>query len=405
MAQGLQQQNQEQLQIQLQKRQQQEKMHQQMLMQSHVARLQMLQGMQGTAYRDHLLHAQMSGGHPGAMGAHMAAQHASMVGGPVRSTSHLSESGSARKMNVSSNVVTGGQNNNNEQNQNSNQRTESNSQSFSQISKHGSKNETMQGQNSESQQIATNSSTNTANQLPELNLPKQINMLHEEWYNPNFGEITEYNVLDYFCHHTNPFYETSNLCFNEMRRKVNKEALANMFGYEYQLTFCQPPIMFIISKIERAGEISNENVNNKPKTLASYHIIAGRVRKAPDLGSLITCRLKASVHHLREAFDKITEKSRYHPAVGYWWDHDKVKDKKIELNKEDDYLLRNNFQTENTDFLLRELHMDLATGAYGNLKKEEIKEVKIKQETNGIIDIVEEDSLPSDAKRRKILEQ
>merc|ERR1719220_1674619 len=177
-------------------------------------------------------------------------------------------------------------------------------------------------------------------------LPKKEEPLaHKEWYDPVWKDINELNVLDYFCNRQNPFYDSESI--NEMRKIQRREDVMDR-GFEYKLTYCQPPIMFIISKIERSAR--------GEKTLACYHIIAGKVRQAPDLASVITARLTSSVFHLKNAYDSILEKSRYPPSVGYWWDHDpSSRNRKLEKEKEEDQLA-NNFQNDSTAHILQSLY-------------------------------------------------
>ena len=197
------------------------------------------------------------------------------------------------------------------------------------------------------------------------NLSKREELLqHKEWYDPTWREINEFNVLDYFCNRQNPFYDSSN-CINEIlksqRREGNQINVTHLCGFEYKLTYCQPPIMYIISKMENG------------KTLASYHIIAGKVRQAPDLASVITSRLTSTIHHLKNAYTSILDKSNYHPSVGYWWNHeqDVGKNKKLEREKEDD-LLANNFQKDSTALILEGLFRKVQMNEEEiNLKKKE----------------------------------
>merc|ERR1719220_546736 len=235
-------------------------------------------------------------------------------------------------------------------------------------------------------------------------LPKKEEPLaHKEWYDPVWKDINELNVLDYFCNRQNPFYDSESI--NEMRKIQRREDVMDR-GFEYKLTYCQPPIMYIISKIERSAR--------GEKTLACYHIIAGKVRQAPDLASIITARLTSSVFHLKNAYDSILEKSRYHPSVGYWWDHEpSSRNRKLEKEKEEDQLA-NNFQAESTAYILQNLYRKVEDDSRQKAEAESVRSAsKIEAgdvnaaavESSTAVENLDEtmEDLP-EAKRRKINE-
>jgi len=196
---------------------------------------------------------------------------------------------------------------------------------------------------------------NNSNDQKSITIKKEVtglkqrdNMLHKSYYDPAWtDQINEYNVLDYFCQATNPFYTTN--CNNEIikTQRGSLEQLRSMTGIEYFVVHQQSPILFIIRKVER---LSPDEV----KPLANYYVIAGKVYQAPDISSIITSRLSSTIQHLRNAYDKVSEKANYHPGVGYWWDHDEV------ASKSDDFdSLATPFQVRSTGKLINDLQISL----------------------------------------------
>merc|ERR1712048_828027 len=80
---------------------------------------------------------------------------------------------------------------------------------------------------------------------------KNENMLHKSYYDPGYpGELNEWTVLEYFCQPTNPFFDkTSNNAIIQ-QQQIHMEKLLHMKGIEYQVLYAQPPIMFIVQKVE-----------------------------------------------------------------------------------------------------------------------------------------------------------
>ncbi|XP_060601728.1 mediator of RNA polymerase II transcription subunit 6-like isoform X1 [Ruditapes philippinarum] len=156
------------------------------------------------------------------------------------------------------------------------------------------------------------------------------------------------NVLDYFSERSNPFYDRQ--CNNEIikMQRLSQDHLVNMTGTEYIVLHVQEPILYIIRKQYRH---SQQHVTPQ----VDYYIIAGTVYQAPDLGSVLNCRLVNSVHNLQSAFEEAQSFSRYHPSKGYWWDFNQQdhseKDEKKKKKDEPGSI----FQRQRVDLLLGEL--------------------------------------------------
>lgn len=214
------------------------------------------------------------------------------------------------------------------------------------------------GQHNNQMQLGINGNTANDGQNKNLSIKKEAisaikqkdNMLHKSYYDPAWtDQINEFNVLDYFCQSTNPFYDTT--CNNEIIRtqRGSLEQLRSMTGIEYFLVHQQSPILFIIRKVER---LSPDDI----KPLANYYIIAGKVYQAPDLSSIITSRLSSTIQHLRDAYAKVSEKSNYHPGVGYWWNHEEVATKEADTDYDQ---LATPFQVRSTGKLINDLQIGL----------------------------------------------
>ncbi|CAL8110628.1 unnamed protein product [Orchesella dallaii] len=156
------------------------------------------------------------------------------------------------------------------------------------------------------------------------------------------------NVLDYFSERSNQFYDRT--CNNEIvkMQRLSTDQLQNMTGMEYILLHVQEPILYVIRKQHRFSA-------SQVTPIADYHIIAGVVYQAPDLGSVVNSRLLNSVNHLQSAFDECLSYTRYHPSKGYSWEFkDKELDEKGPKEKKPD-VPSSLFQRQRVDMLLVEL--------------------------------------------------
>lgn len=86
--------------------------------------------------------------------------------------------------------------------------------------------------------------------------------------------------------------------------------LENMVGIEYTVkrAACSPPRLFIIHKLYRHGPADTE-------TLASYYVLDGTIYQAPNLISLLRCRLSTSLKYLNDAVQMGVENLKYDPAL------------------------------------------------------------------------------------------
>ncbi|KAF4525895.1 hypothetical protein B566_EDAN013144 [Ephemera danica] len=157
------------------------------------------------------------------------------------------------------------------------------------------------------------------------------------------------NIMDYFSQRSNPFFDRT--CNNEIvnMQRLSPEQLTNMTGLEYILLHVQEPILYVIRKQHRHSP-------TQATPLADYHIIAGVVYQAPDLGSVFNSRLLSAVHSMQSAFDETVSFSRYHPSKGYSWDF-KEKSLKVNVGKKEGTKeeMSSLFQRQRVDLLLAEL--------------------------------------------------
>jgi mediator of RNA polymerase II transcription subunit 6 len=81
-----------------------------------------------------------------------------------------------------------------------------------------------------------------------------------------------------------------------------------MVGIEYVVHKVLPPHLFIIHKRLRHGEADVD-------LLASYYVLDGTVYQAPNLLSLLKCRVTSSLAYLNEAIQLSTDNLRYDPEA------------------------------------------------------------------------------------------
>lgn len=127
--------------------------------------------------------------------------------------------------------------------------------------------------------------------------------------------LTDHSVLDYFS--LSQFYDRT--CINEQFRMqtrftesgaISSGGLENMVGIEYAVRreACSPPRLFIVHKLYRHGPADTE-------TLASYYVLDGTIYQAPNLLSLLRCRLSTSLKYLNDAVQMGFNNLRFDPAL------------------------------------------------------------------------------------------
>lgn len=110
--------------------------------------------------------------------------------------------------------------------------------------------------------------------------------------------------------------------------------------------------MFIVQKCERFSP-------EKLKPLANYYVIDRKVYQAPDLASVLTSRLTSTLSHLKTAYGKVLDKSKYHPSIGYWWKHDELAETKQYERDQDTQKNANAFERYTTGNLLNKLQQGI----------------------------------------------
>jgi mediator of RNA polymerase II transcription subunit 6 len=250
----------------------------------------------------------------------------------------------------------------------------------------------MNSQSSQNQtQISKTGNTTSTTQasLAELHKKNNDNMLHKSYYDPGYpGELNEWSVLDYFCQPPNPFFDKSSNNAIIQQQQIHMAKLRDMKGIEYQVLHAQPPIMFIVQKCERFSP-------DKLKPLANYYVIDRKVYQAPDLVSVLTSRLTSTLSHLKSAYGKVLDKSKYHPSIGYWWKHDELAKTKQYERDQDTQKNANAFERYTTGSLLNKLQHGIATKRD---KRPESSSLANQTQTN--VNTSEQNNPPT--KRRKI---
>ncbi|VDM31753.1 unnamed protein product [Hydatigera taeniaeformis] len=173
------------------------------------------------------------------------------------------------------------------------------------------------------------------------------------WENPAISphQLNSSNILQYFCHLSNPFYDRE--CNNEVVRMqgLSQDKLTSLRGTEFYLYRYQEPVLFVIRKQERLSP-------SEVVPLAYYYVINGIVRQAPDLSTLINSRLHTIIAGLNKAIQTLAPCARFHPPDGSysWEDPNAVADKLGEDDKRsrDEMVATNPYQVHRTDFLLNE---------------------------------------------------
>ncbi|KAK7468653.1 Mediator of RNA polymerase II transcription subunit 6 [Stygiomarasmius scandens] len=142
-----------------------------------------------------------------------------------------------------------------------------------------------------------------------------------EWIQAN-GPLTEENVFEYFA--TSMFYDkqsnnqvlrmqTQHAVMPSASTESEESKLEKMVGQEFAVVHSQPPHFFIIQKRER---LSPDEV----KPLAAYFIMNNRIYQAPDLYTVLSNRLLASLHSIQSSLDILrTHRPDYTPRTGFVW--------------------------------------------------------------------------------------
>uniref|UniRef100_A0A5K3EZL1 Mediator of RNA polymerase II transcription subunit 6 n=1 Tax=Mesocestoides corti TaxID=53468 RepID=A0A5K3EZL1_MESCO len=178
------------------------------------------------------------------------------------------------------------------------------------------------------------------------------------WENPAISphQLNSTNILQYFCHLSNPFYDRE--CNNEVIRMqgLSQDKLTTLCGIEFYLYCSQEPMLFVIRKQERLSP-------SEVVPLAYYYVINGIVRQAPDLSTLINSRLHTITAGLNKTFQTLAPYARFHPSDGsYTWEDPNAPTIKPEKENAkpghtkvvEDNIATNPYQVYRTDFLLSE---------------------------------------------------
>lgn len=152
---------------------------------------------------------------------------------------------------------------------------------------------------------------------PPDDTSQQFYIWHE-WLQVN-GPLTNENVFEYFTH--SQFYDKQSN--NQVLRMqtmhtgmplVNEvEELRRFTGIEFSVVHSQPPSLFIIHKRER---LSPDEV----RPLAAYFIVNNRCYQAPDVYTLVSNRLRTSLHALQNSLNVLrSHRPDYTPRTGFAW--------------------------------------------------------------------------------------
>ncbi|KIY51332.1 MED6-domain-containing protein, partial [Fistulina hepatica ATCC 64428] len=139
-----------------------------------------------------------------------------------------------------------------------------------------------------------------------------------EWIQAN-GPLTVETVFEYFA--SSMFYDKQSnnqvLRMQTMHTGMpilnEAEELKRFTGIEFAVVHCEPPSLFIIHKRDR---ISPDEV----RPLAVYFIINNRIYEAPDLYTVLSNRLHATLHSLQTSLDILRDhRPDYTPRTGFVW--------------------------------------------------------------------------------------
>lgn len=139
-----------------------------------------------------------------------------------------------------------------------------------------------------------------------------------EWIQAH-GPLTAENVLDYFA--TSMFYDKQSN--NQVLRmqtvhtgvalKNEADELKRFTGIEFALVTAQPPTLFVIHKQHRYSP-------DAVQPLVAYFILHNRIYQAPDVYSVVSNRMLASLHSLQASLETIrAHRPDFTPRLGFVW--------------------------------------------------------------------------------------
>jgi len=139
------------------------------------------------------------------------------------------------------------------------------------------------------------------------------------------------SVMDYFSRSS--FYDGT--CLNEQikMQRLDPKTIQNRTGKEYFIEHVippeseqgNPPNIFVIRKQNR---VSTKNVEH----LSSYYILNGTAFQSPNIRTVCSSTLRASLYHVSNSFKEISSYSQFDPYLGYIWNFDKKKTTASQLN-------------------------------------------------------------------------
>eukprot|EP01086_Lenisia_limosa_P013213 TRINITY_DN42114_c0_g1_i1.p1 TRINITY_DN42114_c0_g1~~TRINITY_DN42114_c0_g1_i1.p1 ORF type:complete len:279 (+),score=21.05 TRINITY_DN42114_c0_g1_i1:18-854(+) len=125
--------------------------------------------------------------------------------------------------------------------------------------------------------------------------------------------LNEHTALEYFSR--SPFFLRG--CLNEQaaRSGVTMQALVNHEGISFDLEFCNPPLFFVIARIQRTSVPSRKGtvIIERART-AMYYILHGSIYKIPTLGSIIASRSMKACSSINKVLNIIREQVDFEPA-------------------------------------------------------------------------------------------
>ncbi|KAG9223095.1 hypothetical protein CCMSSC00406_0000216 [Pleurotus cornucopiae] len=139
-----------------------------------------------------------------------------------------------------------------------------------------------------------------------------------EWLQA-YGPLTAENAFDYFT--SSMFYDKQSnnqvLRMQTMHTGMpllnEAEELRRFTGVEFALVHAEPPSLFIIHKRER---LSPDEV----RPLAAYFIANNRIYQAPDIYTVLSNRLLATLHSLQNSLNILRRhRPDYTPRTGFIW--------------------------------------------------------------------------------------
>ncbi|KAI8919929.1 MED6 mediator sub complex component-domain-containing protein [Powellomyces hirtus] len=149
-------------------------------------------------------------------------------------------------------------------------------------------------------------------------------LTHVSWKDTAFIQahgLNEHSVMPYFA--LSQFYDKSSI--NEqisMQARFNQLEASQldkrqMTGLDYELVYAvmTSPSLFIITKSMRRSPTQADVV-------AAYYVIEGTIYQAPDLHTLTSNRILNSLSHVQKTLTATLSGSRYHPAIGSFWESD-----------------------------------------------------------------------------------